>query len=58
MRVKLLSALDDNYMYLIIDEKSKEAAIVDPVNPEKVSIQMVIFMLKHGYSIAEFAFKS
>eukprot|EP00795_Rhopilema_esculentum_P009459 gene9459-17185_t len=36
MRVKVLSALDDNYMYLLIDEESNTAAIVDPVNPEKV----------------------
>ena len=36
MKVKILSALEDNYMYLIIDEKTKEAAIVDPVNPAKV----------------------
>ncbi|XP_033630152.1 hydroxyacylglutathione hydrolase, mitochondrial-like [Asterias rubens] len=36
MKIKILSALKDNYMYLIIDEKTREAAIVDPVNPEKV----------------------
>ncbi|XP_022084961.1 hydroxyacylglutathione hydrolase, mitochondrial-like isoform X2 [Acanthaster planci] len=36
MNVKVLSALEDNYMYLVIDEKTKEAAIVDPVDPEKV----------------------
>ena len=36
MRVRILSALDDNYMYLIVDEKTQEAAIVDPVKPEKV----------------------
>ena len=37
MRVRILSALDDNYMYLIVDEKTQEAAIVDPVKPEKVN---------------------
>ncbi|XP_015182467.1 PREDICTED: hydroxyacylglutathione hydrolase, mitochondrial isoform X2 [Polistes dominula] len=37
MKVQILSALQDNYMYLIIDEKSKEAAIVDPVDPEAVA---------------------
>lgn len=36
MRVKILPALDDNYMYLLIDEKTKNAAIVDPVEPSKV----------------------
>ena len=36
MRVRVLPALDDNYMYLIVDEKTQEAAIVDPVKPEKV----------------------
>ncbi|XP_008551511.1 hydroxyacylglutathione hydrolase, mitochondrial [Microplitis demolitor] len=37
MSIKILPALDDNFMYLIIDEKTKEAAIVDPVNPTLVS---------------------
>lgn len=36
MNVKILPALDDNYMYLIIDESTKEAAVVDPVEPRKV----------------------
>lgn len=36
MRVRLLPALDDNYMYLLIDDKTKEAAVVDPVEPNKV----------------------
>ncbi|XP_071813335.1 hydroxyacylglutathione hydrolase, mitochondrial-like [Apostichopus japonicus] len=36
MKITILSALEDNYMYLITDEKTKEAAIVDPVNPDKV----------------------
>lgn len=36
MRVQVLPALQDNFMYLIIDEKTKEAAIVDPVEPKKV----------------------
>jgi len=36
MKVCILPALDDNYMYLLIDEKTKEAAIVDPVEPKKV----------------------
>ncbi|TNN66142.1 Hydroxyacylglutathione hydrolase, mitochondrial [Liparis tanakae] len=36
MRVELLPALSDNYMYLLIDVESREAAIVDPVEPIKV----------------------
>lgn len=36
MKVELLPALTDNYMYLLIDEETKEAAIVDPVQPQKV----------------------
>ena len=36
MRIELLPALTDNYMYLLIDEDTKEAAIVDPVEPNKV----------------------
>lgn len=38
MKVELLPALTDNYMYLLIDEDTKEAAIVDPVEPQKVRI--------------------
>uniref|UniRef100_A0A0B7A1E1 Metallo-beta-lactamase domain-containing protein n=1 Tax=Arion vulgaris TaxID=1028688 RepID=A0A0B7A1E1_9EUPU len=36
MKVKLLPALEDNYMYLIIDEQSNQCAVVDPVEPETV----------------------
>lgn len=36
MKVELLPALTDNYMYLVIDGDTKEAAIVDPVQPQKV----------------------
>uniref|UniRef100_W5MCP2 Hydroxyacylglutathione hydrolase, mitochondrial n=1 Tax=Lepisosteus oculatus TaxID=7918 RepID=W5MCP2_LEPOC len=36
MKVELLPALTDNYMYLLIDEETREAAIVDPVEPQKV----------------------
>ncbi|XP_060811294.1 transmembrane protein 104-like isoform X2 [Bombus pascuorum] len=37
MKVQILPALQDNYMYLIIDEASQEAAIVDPVDPDSVA---------------------
>lgn len=36
MRVRILPALQDNYMYLLIDEETQKAAIVDPVNPQAV----------------------
>uniref|UniRef100_A0A1A9V579 hydroxyacylglutathione hydrolase n=1 Tax=Glossina austeni TaxID=7395 RepID=A0A1A9V579_GLOAU len=36
MQVKILPALQDNYMYLIICDSTREAAIVDPVYPETV----------------------
>lgn len=36
MKIELLPALTDNYMYLLIDEDTKEAAIVDPAEPGKV----------------------
>ncbi|XP_045497605.1 hydroxyacylglutathione hydrolase, mitochondrial isoform X1 [Colias croceus] len=36
MDVKILPALKDNYMYLIVDKATKEAAIVDPVEPNTV----------------------
>jgi len=36
MKVKILPALSDNYMYLIIDDSTNEAGIVDPVEPETV----------------------
>lgn len=36
INVKILPALSDNFMYLITDTATKEAAIVDPVDPESV----------------------
>lgn len=36
MDVKVLPALKDNYMYLLIDKATKEAAVVDPVMPNNV----------------------
>ncbi|XP_017841014.2 hydroxyacylglutathione hydrolase, mitochondrial isoform X2 [Drosophila busckii] len=36
MEVKILPALQDNYMYLIVDNKTREAAVVDPVDPDLV----------------------
>lgn len=36
MKIRILPALQDNYMYLLMDEASGEAAIVDPVEPDTV----------------------
>ena len=36
MTVHVLPALGDNYMYLVEDKASREAAIVDPANPTEV----------------------
>lgn len=36
MHIKILPALQDNYMYLIIDSSTRDAAIVDPVDPDSV----------------------
>ena len=37
MKIKLVSALQDNYMYLLIDERTNQCAAVDPVQPDKVT---------------------
>ncbi|XP_058013446.1 hydroxyacylglutathione hydrolase, mitochondrial isoform X1 [Ahaetulla prasina] len=47
MKVEILPALTDNYMYLLVDEETKEAAIVDPVQPQKV----VDAAKKHGVKL-------
>ena len=52
MTIKLLPALSDNYMYLLIDKATKEAAIVDPVQPDDVSlfnINMTIFTCREKF---------
>ncbi|KAK9186812.1 hypothetical protein WN944_018201 [Citrus x changshan-huyou] len=36
MKIFHIPCLEDNYAYLIIDETTKEAAVVDPVEPEKI----------------------
>ena len=36
MDVHILSALSDNYMYVIVDKQSNDAAVVDPVESAKV----------------------
>ncbi|KAK1322108.1 Hydroxyacylglutathione hydrolase cytoplasmic [Acorus calamus] len=36
MKIFHIPCLEDNYAYLVVDEKTREAAAVDPVEPEKV----------------------
>ena len=36
LTVTAIPALEDNYMYLLVDTDTKQAAAVDPVEPEKV----------------------
>lgn len=36
MKIRILPALSDNYMYLLMDPNTKKAAIVDPVDPDSV----------------------
>ncbi|RWS23346.1 hydroxyacylglutathione hydrolase-like protein [Leptotrombidium deliense] len=56
MEVHLLPALSDNYMYLVVDTDTKEAAIVDPVEPDKVveavserSVKLTTVMTTHHH---------
>ena len=46
----IISTKNDNYMNLLIDEESNTAAIVDPVNPEKVSRSFMMFCLRYAVS--------
>lgn len=42
MQVELVPALEDNYMYLLIDDATKSCAAVDPVEPEKVCLSFSV----------------
>ena len=43
MTVEVLPANQDNYMYLLVDKATKEAAVVDPVYPQGVSIIVMCY---------------
>jgi glyoxylase-like metal-dependent hydrolase (beta-lactamase superfamily II) len=45
MRVRLVPALEDNYMYVLVDEETKQCAVVDPVEPSKVSFLFFTLLL-------------
>lgn len=36
MEVKVVPALQDNFMYILIDANTKQAAVIDPVEPDKL----------------------
>ncbi|KAI7697618.1 Hydroxyacylglutathione hydrolase [Sarcoptes scabiei] len=36
MDVHIIPALSDNYMYLVVDRETKDAAVVDPVEPDRI----------------------
>ena len=48
MNVVPVEALEDNYMYLLIDEATKEAAAVDPVEPAKVTKNITLNELSYS----------
>lgn len=62
MKVKVISILEDNYMYLVIDEHSKEAVAVDPAVPHRVrsnflsnmSERSVLPILQQCFSVQSF----
>ena len=47
MKVKVISILEDNYMYLVIEEQSKQAIAVDPAVPHRVrhTCNNIVFIL-------------
>ncbi|RUS33731.1 hypothetical protein BC938DRAFT_484216, partial [Jimgerdemannia flammicorona] len=36
MKIIPIPVLEDNYAYILIDDKTKEAAVIDPVEPTKI----------------------
>ncbi|KAL8192832.1 hypothetical protein R6Q57_027280 [Mikania cordata] len=56
MKVIHIPCLEDNYSYLVIDEDTKQGAVVDPVEPEKVievakenSVELKIVLTTHHH---------
>lgn len=46
MKVKVISILEDNYMYLVIEEQSKLAIAVDPAVPHRVRYRLNLYLCK------------
>ena len=57
MTVRVIPALQDNYMYLVEDRATGEAAIVDPVDPKKVSVASTHCTLAHIVCLISSVFK-
>ena len=36
MKVEIIKCLEDNYSYLVIDEDSRQACVIDPSEPEPI----------------------
>jgi glyoxylase-like metal-dependent hydrolase (beta-lactamase superfamily II) len=43
MKIRHFNAFQDNYMYLITDDKTTECAVVDPAQPDEVTNREVFF---------------
>ncbi len=41
MKIRHFNAFQDNYMYLITDDKTRECAVVDPAEPDKVRTRII-----------------
>ncbi|KAI1717501.1 metallo-beta-lactamase superfamily domain-containing protein [Ditylenchus destructor] len=54
MKVILIPALTDNYEYLVIDETTNVAAIIDPVNPEAVEKVLAVAKQENVILVAAF----
>lgn len=56
MKVHLLPALSDNYMYILEDPDTKQAAVVDPVNADlilskinELGLQLTTILATHSH---------
>ncbi|KAI6646772.1 Hydroxyacylglutathione hydrolase, mitochondrial [Oopsacas minuta] len=47
MEVKVVPALQDNFMYLLIDTNTKQSAVIDPVEPDK----LMAFIAQEGLQL-------
>jgi hydroxyacylglutathione hydrolase len=56
MNVIPIEALSDNYMYLLVDESSKQCAAVDPVEPTKV-LKLKYFLSNKLIKIINYIFQ-
>jgi hydroxyacylglutathione hydrolase len=53
MKIIPIHVLEDNYSYILIDEKTKEAAVIDPVEP----IKILNVISQTGAKLSRFTFK-